>query len=164
MSKILMGAAFLTFYLFGVCLAQSTDGVQPQASGVTLSTTVTNSNYAVGAKISLFAVARNNSTDDLHLGSFIISLTGDGGKTYQLTQPELGNFGNIGGDIRNLVRPGRVRNWQIDVDLSHYIGAFGIEWVDKDVEPGVYTLKAVQYYDGDKSSVESNVLKIRIKP
>ncbi|HEV2455951.1 MAG TPA: hypothetical protein VGY98_16930 [Verrucomicrobiae bacterium] len=163
MSRKLVGVAFGAFLLVGVCIAQPTNGLQSQSGGVTLSISVTNSSYAVGSDMAVFAVVRNKSTNDLHLGSCIVSLTGDSGKAYQLTQPELGNRANLGGDIVNLVTPGQVHKWQIRVGLSHYLGAFGMEWINKNIEPGAYMLKAVQYYDGDKLRVQSNVLNVRIE-
>lgn len=163
MSKKLIGAAFWVSLLAGVCMAQSTNGLQSQSRGVTLSISVTNSSYAVGSDMTLFANVQNKSTNDVHLGSFIVLLTGESGKTYQLTSPVLDDSRNLGGDISNLVKPGRVHDWQLRLGLNHYFGAFGIERVDENIEPGLYTLKAVQYYDADKLRVQSNVLKIRIK-
>lgn len=163
MSKRLTSAAFGSLLLVGICLAQSTNSLQSQGSGVTLSITVTNNSYAIGSDMTVFAAVQNVSTNDVHLASFIISLTGDGGKTYNLTEPELGNGANMGGNIKNILKAGRIRSWQTRLELNHYFGAFGIELVDKDVEPGSYMLKAVQYYDGDKLSVQSNLLKVEIK-
>jgi hypothetical protein len=163
MSKRLIGAALSVFLLAGVCKAQSTNGLQLHGSGVRLSITVTNSSYAVGSDMTVFAVVQNKSTNDMRLESFIVLLTGENGRTYPLTQPVLGDSRNLGGDISMLVRPGQVHKWQVRVELNHYFGAFGIERVDKNIEPGVYTLKAIQYYNADTLHVQSNVLKVRIK-
>jgi hypothetical protein len=163
MSKKSIGAAACLFLLAGVCMAQPTNGLQLQGGGVRLSISVTNSNYAVGSEMTVFAVVHNEATNDVRLESFIVSLTGENGTTYPLTQAVLGDSRNLGGDISMLVRPGQVHKWQVRVGLNHYLGAFGMEWINKNIEPGAYMLKAVQYYDGDKLRVQSNVLKVRIE-
>jgi hypothetical protein len=163
MSKKSIGATVLGFLLIGICTAQPTNALLSQRSEVTLSITVTNSSYPVGSDMTIFTTMQNKSTNDVHLGDFIVSLTADSGKTYLLTQPELGDSRNIGGNLRYLLRPREIRNSQLHLVLDHYFGAFGIEWINKNVEPGIYTLKAVQYYEGDRLHVQSNLLKVQVK-
>lgn len=164
-----LGTIFSVFFLATACIAQSNTNLDfgQSVQVVQLSISVSNNVIAVGSELIISAEIKNLSTNVIHLSEsspemdFNVFLTSDSGKVYKLTPPAV-VFTRL---LRSDLKPGESRDSIIHVGVNKYFEPPSLVAIDKNIEPGDYTLKATRHFSKNNSicELESNLLKVQIK-